>query len=145
MLSSLVIGAAYFTSTQQAFVSADMVYDIDFGTVFPGAVVTASFTIDTSNSEEIDQTVLPYTLSLGYSSDPASRDIRPYLLVVKSASELAEAEDGQISGEPYSCEGGLNKTSDTSDVWDVIFFVPDDIGEYDCQLIITPEYKVTAD
>jgi hypothetical protein len=134
MVSGL-IGITAYVSNNQAFVKADTVVNIEFGTVFPGAVVTQSFTMDTSSSSGIPQNSLQYTITLEDTSGAGVMDIRDYLLVTKAPGETDT--DGQISGSPYTCDGSLDKQNDQSDTWDVKFFVPDINGDYSCKLEIT--------
>lgn len=132
MLSSLVIASAYFTSTQQAFVSAEVKLDIDFGTVFPGTVVQDYFQIESD-------VPCDYTLTLGAPADPGVIDLRPYLLIERDTTEADTVADGPISGDPdYTGNGTFESESDLSDKWLVTFFVPDDIGDYDCVVSIVP-------
>ena len=136
MMSGL-IGVIAYTTNNQAFVKADTIVDIDFGTVFPGTVANNSFTMDISGSSTIPYDSLPYTIALVDTSGPGVLDIRPYLTVT---SAEAEAGDGAIGNGVYTCDAVLNKQTDKSDTWDVKLFVPDTNGDYSCKLTITPYY-----
>ena len=138
MLSGLVAATAYVTDNQLAFVEAQILLDIDFGSVFPGQVVTESFTI--TNAESLD-----YSLTL--LSVVGATDMRPYLLVAKAPGEADV--DGPISGAPlYTGPGSFTKSSDESDTWKVTFFVPDvtlpkdNVVEYGCKISIESVVKV---
>jgi hypothetical protein len=137
MLSGLVAATAYVSDNQLAFVEAQVLLNIDFGSVFPGQVVTESFTIVCTES-------LDYSLTL--QSVDGFADMRGNLLVAKAPGEADV--DGPISGAPdYTGPGSFTKSSDESDTWKVTFFVPDvtlpkdNVVEYGCQIAIEPIVK----
>ena len=135
MLSSLIVASAYFTSSQQAFVSAEVELDIDFGDVFPGTVEYSSFTIGS-----VEKVPYDYIIKMDAPVDPAVSDIRPYLLLVRDPTEEDTEADGPISGAPdYTGPGSFESSSDLSDKWLVTFFVPVSTGNYDCTISVVPQ------
>ena len=117
MVSGLVAATAYVSNNQPAFVKATIELNIDFGNVFPGQMVTESFTIGSENSSD-------YTITLVAPTDAGKLDIRPYLTVWKDPSETDP--DGPVSGAPnYTGTGSFTSPSDLSDTWLVTFSVPD--------------------
>lgn len=131
MVSGIMTASAYFSS-QQAFISAAVSLDIDFGTVFPGVAVTESFTIDSPDASG-------YTITLAAPDVAGVNDIRPYLTVEKDPAETDF--DGPVSGAPDYTGSGSFSAGDLSDRWLVTFFVPLTKGDYDCKVIITPDPK----
>lgn len=119
-----------------AFVKAQILLSINFGTVFPGQVVTESFTITSQDSSA-------YALTLYPPSDIGEEDIRPFISVSKDPSETDL--DGPISGAPnYTGSGSFTAPDDLSDKWMVTFTAPDttlppDVGlDYSCTISIEP-------
>ena len=127
--------------------------DIDFGTVFPGEVVSGSFTVNLIVDDDVDYTI---TLSENATcaSDPDCNDIRPYILVqkIQTAGDMDDDPDHAHGVfvppdylEDYEAEGDLTDETDEFDIWTVTFYVPDVLGEYQAIIVIVPEEEITVD
>jgi hypothetical protein len=135
----MVSVAAYFSNNQGAFVSAETILSIDFGTVFPGMSATESFTIAQLGTEPY-----PYTLTLTSISPPAA-DMTTYIKVWKDPGEIDTEDEMEFGGVFGDLTGaGTFGEGDLSDKWFVTFYVPDvtldpDTSiEYGCQISIVP-------
>jgi hypothetical protein len=131
MATGMVTATAYL-SNNQAFVSAQISLDIDFGTVFPGTVANSSFTITS-------EVPYGYIITMTAPADPLVSDLRPYLMLVRDPSEQDLHPDGPVSGAPdYKGSGSFENMEDLSDKWLATFFVPGSTGDYDCKITIEP-------
>jgi hypothetical protein len=140
--SSFVVFTVHLGTTQ-AFVSATTNINLDFGrTIFPGEVVTDSFTLVDSDKND---TVFPvdYKLTLVPNTTP-DEDLSIYLYIEK-ASEPDSEVDGWLDGRPTppDLEGqGSFISADDNDTWNVTIQVPDDPADggrdYSCEIRIEP-------
>jgi hypothetical protein len=135
-----VVSATAYISNNNAFVAAQTIISVDFGSAFPGQVVTESFTIDNKQND-----TMAYILTIIPPGDPAVEDMSPYLSVWKDPAEEAET-DGEADGlkGDFTADGSFTNPGDLSDKWMVTFYVPDvtlpnDSGlDYGCQIKIEP-------
>lgn len=121
MLAVVATISAYASSNQAAFVSAATVISVDFGNVFPGTVVTQSFTITSTYYSAYNVTMLP-------PSDTTLTDMRPYLTAWEDPSDPDHVLDVPVGGPPnYTPGTGAFTASENnlSDTWFVSFSVPD--------------------
>jgi hypothetical protein len=139
----VIVGVSLFLAVininflnNQSYVSAQVLLSIDFGTLFPGQVVTKSFEMSSSDSSTYKVTLIP-------PSDAEILDMRPLLSLWKDPEEFDT--DGPISGAPeYTGIGYFTSPDDLQDKWNVTITIPDitlpDDGgvDYGCEISIEP-------